>query len=111
MIDLSSLLDTALNNRDRFRPDFIDWLKANLHIWSAFKAEANLIWSHGKRHWGARCIGEYLRRETALRENADTDWKISDWRWPDCARLYLLLYPERDGFFEIRESQQRRKAV
>jgi len=63
-------------------------------IWKAFEREANAVWRNGRRHYSARTIGEYLRHETALRE--DGEWKITD-----MARLYGLMYPER-GLFEFR---------
>lgn len=99
--------------RDRaleFRLDFIPWLEKNLHVWEAFEAEAWLHVRRGAKRWGARTIGEYLRRETAVRMKSDGEWKVNDHRWPDLARLWLLLNPECGGFFELRDSPQRREA-
>lgn len=92
----------------RFRCDFIDWLESNWNIWERFESESNRIYGRGRRHYSARTIGEYLRHETALQAKDDGEWKLNDHRWPDLARLYLMVYPERDGFFELRNGEARR---
>ena len=91
----------VLANAIQFRPDFPAWLEKNLPIWERFEAEANLLYANGVRQWGARTIWEYLRRQTALRE-ADGDFKLNNNFAPALARLYLLMYPERGQFFELR---------
>jgi hypothetical protein len=88
-----------------FRRDFREWLEANYKIWPAFEREASRIWDLGRRHYSARTIGEYLRHESALREQAnELGFKLNDHYWPDLARLYMLLNPDRDKFFEKRVS-------
>lgn len=86
----------------RFRPDFAEWLPKNYAIWERFEREANTMYLSGRKHYSARTIGEYLRHTTSLESNDDGEWKLNDHRWPDLARVYLMLYPERDGFFELR---------
>lgn len=92
----------------RYRADFALWLSTNWPIWERFEREANAIYASGRRHYSARTIGEFIRHETALREGGE--FKINNVRFPDMARLWLTLYPERDGFFELRESETRRAA-
>lgn len=87
----------------KFRADFVQWLEANYSAWEAFEREADKIWNAGRRHYSARTIGEVLRHESALREKPNTHgWKLNDHYWPDLARLYALLHPDRDKFFELR---------
>lgn len=102
------VLSLVQNQPWRYREDFPAWLEQNLPIWEGFKAEADALYAHGVRHWGARTIGEYLRRETRLRAVNDGEWKVNNNRWPDLARTYLMLYPEREGFFELREGEGRK---
>lgn len=85
-----------------FRIDFREWLLENWHIWLAFKFEANRIWDCGFTHWSARTIVHYLRHETAIRERSDT-WKVNNNFSPDLGRLWECFYPQRVGFFEMRE--------
>lgn len=92
----------------RFREDFPAWLDRNFPIWERFEAQANRVYDNGRKHYGARRIGEWLRHETAATEMPESDWKLNDHVWPDLARTYLMLYPERTGFFELRESPARR---
>lgn len=91
-----------------YRRDFHEWLQANWHVWVAFEREANRIWERGRRHYSARTIGEYLRHESALRQEKDeTPWKLNDHAWPDLARLYIAMYPLRAEFFEMRRPASR----
>lgn len=94
-------LDLAKSNPAAFRPGFLVWLASNLHIWTAFRREADKVWSRGRRHYSARTIGEVLRHESFLSEKFG-EWKLNNIRFPDLARLYLLTYPNRAGFFETR---------
>lgn len=92
-------------NADHFRRDFLAWLSANWTVWRAFAREADRIWQRGRRRYSARTIGEVLRHESALREAPNEHgWKLNDHFWPDLARLYMLLHPDREGFFERRVS-------
>ena len=91
-----------------YRHDFAEWLEANWHVWQVFEREANRIWERGRRHYSARTIGEYLRHESALRQEPDeTPWKLNDHAWPDLARLYIFAYPLRSEFFELRRPTTR----
>lgn len=99
--------DRVAANTIRFRPDFPRWLADNYRIWERFETEANKVYARGRRHWSARTIGEYIRHETALIESPDGDFKINNNRFPDMARLYLMLWPEREGFFDLRDGEGR----
>lgn len=98
---VKSVVSFTSRRRNFFKPSFPSWLVDNFAIWKSFESEANALWSMGRRHYSARTIGEFLRHSTALRE-ASSEFKLNDHVWPDCARLYMLLYPEREGFFELR---------
>lgn len=87
---------------DKFRYLDIDWLQKNWPIWEAFDAQATRVWLAGRRHFGARRIGEFLRYESALREVDSDGFKCNDHLWPDAARLYVILNPERADLFEFR---------
>lgn len=96
-------LAKVLETQNTFRPGFYLWLRDNFGIWRRFVQEADKIRGTGRDHYGARTIGEYLRHQTALREN-DSQFKCDNNVWPDCARLYMLMRPESKGFFELRRS-------
>lgn len=85
----------------RFRYISVEWMRANWKVWRAFECEADARFTEGHRAWGARTIGEYIRRETRIAERAG-QFKVNDHIWPDLARLWLLLNPEREGFFDLR---------
>lgn len=94
----------------RYRADFARWVSINWPIWERFEREANRVYDRGRRHYSARTIGEFIRHETALTERGDGAFKVNDHRWPDLARLYLALHPERHRFFDIRDGESRRAA-
>lgn len=88
---------------DWFRDSDLDWVATNYHIWEAFEREADRIWGRGRKHYSARTIIEYLRHESEIREGANAGgWKINDHATPSLARLYMLMHPDRAGFFERR---------
>lgn len=93
----------VLSTAGKYRRDFIDWITKNYAVWEAFEAEADKIWTGGRRRYSARTIGEYLRHESAVREKPNAPgFKLNDHYWPDLARLYMDLKPDRQGFFELR---------
>lgn len=96
-------MDAAFHHADAFRTDLTEWLEipVNFLIWTAFVYQANTVWNKNIRHYSARTIGEYLRHHSALSDSS-TDFKLNDAIWPDFARLYMLVHPEREGFFETR---------
>lgn len=107
-MDYSGLFVSLVRKHaDQFSADFAVWLTDNPHIWEAFERNANLMWAKGRRHYSAYTIVEYIRHETALAETSG-EWKINNNRRPDLARLYLLAYPAREGFFDLRVVTTRR---
>lgn len=99
-------------HQEHFCRDFMDWLSRNWHVWTAFEVQACALWDRGTRHWSARTIVEYLRHETAVKQDVPGDeWKINNDQVPDLARLYMLMWPEREGFFERRVSPLSKRAA
>lgn len=89
-----------------FRKDFEEWLGTNYTVWLAFELEADKVWDRGRRRYSARTIWEYMRHESMVREvDNEHHFKLNDHWPPDLARLYMLLHPDRDGFFERRSGQ------
>lgn len=96
------VLRKVMEHGEKFRYLDVEWLQKNWPIWEAFEAQANRVWLAGRRHFGARRIGEFLRYETALRDTAGDGLKVNDHLWPDAARLYVALNPDRVDLFEFR---------
>lgn len=91
---------------EQFRDTFLTWLSENYHVWQAFELEADKVWDRGRRRYSARTIWEYMRHESMVREvDNEHHFKLNDHWPPDLARLYMLLHPDRDGFFERRSGQ------
>ena len=91
--------------------DFADWLRENWSVWERFEAIADQVYERQRRrglepHYSARTIGEVMRHETVISE-ASGDFKLNNNRFPKLARLYLLVKPERTGFFELRNPEER----
>lgn len=100
----SSVMTAVAAHPGAFRLDMQDWFSssANWLVWGAFVYEANRAWNRGYRHYSARTIGEVIRHHTNLQDSSK-EFKVTDWLWPDLARLYMLVYPDRAGFFETRK--------
>jgi hypothetical protein len=72
-----------------------------MELWEHFEAAASEAWDEGFRHYSSRTIWEVMRHRTRHRERSGA-FKLNNDRAPDIARLYLLMYPDRAGFFETR---------
>jgi hypothetical protein len=88
-----------------FRKDFQPWLQKNFHVWDAFCIEADRMWDAGWRHYSARTIWHWLRHQSNIKEAPNEHgWKINNNYSTDAGRLWMLMHPDRDGFFERRVS-------
>lgn len=94
-------LSVALRNRATFRPDFIDWLQENPHVFAEVERRSLEV-AKRRRHYSMRTIFEVIRHDTAIGQLAG-EWKINNNAAPDCARLFSLMHPEHAGLFEFRE--------
>ena len=86
-----------------FRREFDEWLLPNWDLYLRFEAEANRVWSRGRRVWSSETIVQYLRHETMIRDVIDEDFKLNEKWTSSLARLYVLLNPSRKTLFEFRE--------
>jgi hypothetical protein len=79
---------------------------ANWLVWATFEYHANQVWDSGRRHYSARTIGEVIRHHTLVQDSS-AEFKLNDHTFPDLARLYMMVHPERVGFFELRNTHSR----
>jgi hypothetical protein len=87
---------------EKFRPDFREWLVGNWAVYQEFERRALRLWHSHRRHYGARCIWETIRYDTAVGELPKGEFKLNNVFAPDCARLFMLLNPRCSGIFETR---------
>ena len=64
------------------------------------------IVSLSARRYSARTIAEVIRHNSVMSEQG-SQWKINNNRIPDMARLFSVLHPEHEGFFQLRDSDAR----
>ena len=89
-----------------FWPDFTSWLERNMHIYEQFEKMAKQINDRGFKQYSGKTIVEAIRWHTNLSETEPKQFKISNNRTADMARLCMLENPELNGLFRI----QRRPA-
>lgn len=106
--DSSVVVRVAKENREAFRPDFLAWLIANVHVFAEFERRAIEV-SRFRQHYSARTIVEVMRHETAIGQLSG-EFKINDHAAPDMARLFVLLHPGLSNLFEFRRERQARAA-
>lgn len=99
--DSSVVVRVAKENREAFRPDFLAWLIANVHVFAEFERRAVEV-SRFRRHYSARTIVEVMRHETAIGQLSG-EFKINDWFTPSMARLFVQMYPQHKNLFELRK--------
>lgn len=100
--ELSAILDLIKTYPLSFRDDFLPWIEGNFFIWKRFEREANKVWDSGRKHYSARTLIEYIRHETSMSEGPNHKYKINNSFVPDIGRLYGMVYPQRERFFECR---------
>lgn len=86
-------------------PDYIDWLKANQHVWEAFRDEARRMVAQGRVHYSSKTILEYLRHQSAIRE-AGSQWKLNNNWTAYLARTWNQAYPMYSSLFTLRETRR-----
>ena len=94
-----------ITSGEEFTYDFSDWIASNLPIYCEFERQALLIASRRDRY-SARTIAEVIRHNSVMSEQG-SQWKINNNRIPDMARLFSVLDPEHEGFFQLRDSDAR----
>ena len=99
---------TLLDAPDKATLAFLDYHHANPAVFGMFRTIALRLYNRGIRHYGARCIMEVVRYETAIRAEGEV-LKINNNHVPFYARLLMAQDSRFAGFFEIRESRQRRR--
>lgn len=77
------------------------WLRKNQSVWRAFYQATERLRLAGRRY-GAKCIYEHLRYETAVRD-AEITFKLDNTVVSGLARLYNDVIGE--PYFETRQSQ------
>lgn len=93
---------------DVFCASFQGWLSENMAVYEEFEARALRLWEMGRKHYSARTIMESIRHDSDIRESSG-QYKINNNIVPDCARLFLLVHPEK-RMFDFRCARSR-KAV
>ena len=90
-----------------FRPEFMAWLAENWHVYKAFEAAALHLIDAGREHFSARSVVHEIRHYSNIAEKNDLGLKINNNLSPDLARVFVILHPERAGFWEFRRADWR----
>lgn len=80
---------------------FIDYIQNNLNVWLEFEKMALNLIDKGHDHYSARTIVHVLRYQTHVGE-FKSKYKINDHVSPMFARIFILIHPEHEGFFKIK---------
>jgi len=94
---------------EHFTEQFISEMPGNLHVFDEVLREIIKLKNAGQEHYSMRTIIEVLRHESAIHAN-DEHFKINNNIAPPLARLVMLMFPELDGFFAVREAPARSAA-
>lgn len=93
-----SLLMAASRAEERFQA----FHRQHPEVYREFARRALALHARGYRHWGAKCIFEVLRYESAISGQPDDTWKINNNFTSRYSRLLTDEHPELRGFFEQR---------
>lgn len=79
----------------------------NPEIWAMFEKLTLRLINSGVRHFGAKCIMENVRYNTALKTKGE-QYKINNNYTAYYAREFASKYPQYADFFEIRNNNKHR---
>jgi hypothetical protein len=82
---------------------FAEYHHENPDIYAAFKRAAFKVRRTGRTHFGAKCIMEYVRFQTAVSGAHLDGFKINNNFTSRYVRMLETDCPEFDGFFEKRQ--------
>lgn len=83
--------------------EFLEWLPENVHIYWIFERYADMIWTHGRRSYSSRTIGEKMRFDMTFESN--DEYKLRNSVTPYLGRVYVLRHPERVDLFKYQTSK------
>lgn len=87
---------------DQIFEAFVQFHKANPHIWELFKKYTFQAINAGREHYGSACIFERIRWHLQV-ETSGGDLKLNNNFRAYYARLFHVAYPNTDGFFQNRK--------
>lgn len=76
------------------------WLMDNLHVWETFYHKTEALRERGRKNYGAKCIYESMRFESAIADSEIT-FKLNNIHVSGLARLYNTV--TGGDYFETRE--------
>lgn len=91
---------------DRIEREFWNFHHENPHVYKELVSCAREVKRSGRDHYGIAAIYEVVRFHRIL-ETSDERYKLPNNHKPLYARLIMLLEPDLDGFFDIRERTSR----
>ena len=92
---------TLLDAPDKATLAFLDYHHANPAVFGMFRTIALRLYNRGIRHYGARCIMEVVRYETAIRAEGEV-LKINNNWTPYYARMLMMQDKRFESFFSFR---------
>ena len=73
----------------------------NMKVLDRFAEQAHAVRKTGRDHYSARTIIEVLRHNSMIEDN-DPNYKINNNITPLMARISMNIFPELNGFFQLR---------
>jgi hypothetical protein len=90
-----------------FQPDFIWWLDHNRDVYDTFEQQTLALIAKGHSRSSAMTIVGDIRYHMAMRSVDDGDFKISNARAADLARVFVIRHPVHALFWEYRRPDWR----
>lgn len=84
--------------------EFQDYHESNPHVWKQFERFTIQLRHAGKTKYGAKSIMERVRWEEDT-QNPGREFKINNNYTAFYARIFVMKYPDFEGFFEFREQK------
>jgi hypothetical protein len=92
---------------DQMRDECQRFHEAHPEVWDEFVRLAFIAINRGHKSYGARTVWEVLRWNAGVGDGSEDSFKLNDHYPPFYARRFHRIYPDHDGFFQLREQKSK----
>jgi hypothetical protein len=86
----------------KYEKQFIEFHKANPHVYELFKRYTKAAMATGRKHYSAAAIFERIRWHTDIETNEELGFKLNNNVTAYYSRMYSANYPHHKDFFRTR---------
>lgn len=93
---------------DQMRDECQRFHVAHPEVWDEFVRLAFIAINRGHKSYGARALWGVMRWNSDMGDGDQDAFRLNDHHSPFYARRFHRMYPDHDGFFQLREQKSKK---